>query len=228
MQKYEVSKITPDMYNIIRKMGSAIETRIPTFLLSGRIRHYERPDIFKMMMYTSRILNANYTVYIIGAGQTPDEIEQKITNYLVHNYLVLICGIEFVPVDTIVRILFVATSFMHMSGEFKGRNSFGGLIFFLPILSQNEQGLKITAKAQKILDMFYQREELIFDAHIETGYAEYTKFFKEIAEMAKFISCLEYQYPNIVPTDIPFVLQRITDQNDPVQVANSIYAQLSH
>ena len=46
--------------------------------------------------------------------------------------------------------------------------------------------------------------------------------------MAKFISCLEYQYPNIVPTDIPFILQRVTDQNDPVQVANSVYAQLSH
>ena len=223
-----MSKITPDMYEIVRRMGSAIETRIPTFLLSGRIRHYERSDVFKMMMYTSRILNANYTVYIIGAGQSPDEIEEKITSYLVHNYLVLVCGLEFVPVDTIVRILFVATSFMHKSGEFRGRGAFGGLIFFLPILSQNEGGLKITAKAQKILDMFYQREELIFDAHIEASYAEYTKFSKEVAEMAKFISCLEYQYPNIVPTDVPFILQRVSDQNDPVQDANSIYAQLSH
>ena len=228
VRRLEAQKFNHEMYVTVGKIVKALQTKTPTFLMSGRIRHYERNDVFQIMTYLGRVLNCYYTVYVVGSGQTPDEIEDELTHYLMHNYIILVCGLEFVPLDTIVKILFVSTSFMHKTGRFQGTNKFGGLIFFLPILCHNENSVKLTTDAEKILETFYQREEIIFHSNIEEEYAQQTTYSKEIAEMAKFISCLEYQYPNVMPQDIPFILARVQDQNDPVQVVNSIYASLSH
>ena len=49
-----------------------------------------------MLDYMGRILNRKHIIYVLGMGQTAEEIEKMLTWYILQNYIVLVCGLNFV------------------------------------------------------------------------------------------------------------------------------------
>lgn len=67
-RKEDTMQLSDEMYETMYECINAMHIGIPTFLLSGRIRHYDRVELFQMLSFSSRILNCRYTIYNIGVG----------------------------------------------------------------------------------------------------------------------------------------------------------------
>lgn len=132
------------MYETMYECINAMHIGIPTFLLSGRIRHYDRVELFQMLSFSSRILNCRYTIYNIGIGQDEDEIEDELDTYVLAGYLVMICGVQFLSLKQLSKILFICNSVANGTGKFEGVENPGGIIIFLPTLCSTNNNVQMT------------------------------------------------------------------------------------
>ncbi|CAL5995741.1 Conserved_hypothetical protein [Hexamita inflata] len=227
IQNDELLPIPYEYYNIIEQLSSALSLKIPAFLLVGRIRHYDRPEFTQILNYLGRLRNQQYTIYIINSCDSFQKIENDLTHYLIQNYIVFIGGLEYIPLELQVRILYVSSCLQQNSGQFINSNTVGGIIFLTPLLSITSKDVKITPDAEKIVNLFQSRKEIVLTSNISLAYSKFTNLSQELSELSGFISCLNFKYPNIRPVNIPFILAR-TQNQDKISIINSIYSFLAH
>lgn len=144
-------------------------------------------------------------------------------------YLVMVCGVQFLSLKQLSKILFICNSVANGTGKFEGVENPGGIIIFLPTLCSTNNNVQMTPQTMDILKIFQFRKDIYFHNDMEASYHPYTEeFYKQIAYVSTVLSCMEYTYPNVKPQDMPFILARIKDPKDVVQVANSLFCFLAH
>lgn len=165
-----------------------------------------------MLSFSSRILNTRYTIYSVGIGQPEEEIEDELTQYVLAGYIVMICGVQFLGLKQLSKILFITNSILNKTGKFENAEDVGGVIIILPTLCQTNNNVQMTPETLEILKVFQFRKDVIFHNDIVAAFRPFTeKFCNEVAYIGIVLSCMEYKYPNVRPADMGFILSRIED-----------------